>query len=251
MRPNASPVALFRRALLAALLVLPALANAAGAQSAAPDSTGQANAQDYSEAERIIFMTEHLGTLQPPQTLAYRFSRHGSLEPDFEDKVTLRLSPTAGGACCDGEADFLSAERRLVLPKVEDARANPVILYFLEHDVRDMNRLTKGQHNHFRKRIRMAIYQGARVEERALEYLGRTISARQVLIRPYEDDPNRNRFAQYADKQYMFWLSDQVPGGVFGIASRMNAGDAGAEPLIVEELYIEGATAPDMTALAR
>ncbi|HAF54901.1 MAG TPA: hypothetical protein DCL01_06735, partial [Thauera sp.] len=61
----------------------------------------------------------------------------------------------------------------------------------------------------------------------------------------------RNRFAQYADKQYMFWLSDQVPGGVFGIASRMNAGDAGAEPLIVEELYIEGATAPDMTALAR
>ena len=27
--------------------------------------------------------------------------------------------------------------------------------------------------------------------------------------------------------------------------------DAGAEPLIVEEMYLEGATPPDMTALAR
>lgn len=251
MRPNARPFPFARSALLAALLVLPALSSTAGAQSSGRAASGEAETQDYSDAERIIFMTEHLGALQPPQTLAYRFSRHGSLEPDFEDKVTLRLSPTAAGTCCDGEADFLSAERRLVLPEVEGARANPVILYFLEHDVRDMSRLTKGQHNHFRKRIRMAIYRGAQVEERALEYLGRPISARQVLIRPYEDDPNRDRFAQYADKQYVFWLSDEVPGGVFGMASRMNARDAGAEPLVVEELYLEGATAPDMTALAR
>lgn len=242
-------------AMLAVVLALPALASTANAQStvqsATPDTTPQANAQDYSEAERIIFMTEHLGKLQPPQTLAYRFNKHGSLEADFEDKVTLRLSPTAAGTCCTGEADFLSAERRLTLPTVEDARANPVILYFLEHDVRDMNRLTKGQQNHFRKRIRMAIYQGAKVEERALEYLGRPVAARQVLIAPYADDPNRGRFEQYADKQYVFWLSDEVPGGVFGIASRMNAADAGAEPLIVEELYLEGATPPDITALAR
>ena len=72
-----------------------------------------------------------------------------------------------------------------------------------------------------------------------------------MLIAPYADDPNRGRFEQYADKQYVFWLSDEVPGGVFGIASRMNAADAGAEPLIVEELYLEGATPPDITALAR
>ena len=242
-------------AMLAVVLALPALASTANAQStvqsATPDTTPQTSAQDYSEAERIIFMTEHLGKVQPPQTLAYRFNKHGSLEADFEDKVTLRLSPTAAGTCCTGEADFLSAERRLTLPTVEDARANPVILYFLEHDVRDMNRLTKGQQNHFRKRIRMAIYQGAQVEERALEYLGRPVAARQVLIAPYADDPNRGRFEQYADKQYVFWLSDEVPGGVFGIASRMNAADAGAEPLIVEELYLEGATPPDITALAR
>lgn len=228
---------------LVACLLMPLGAGAADG----PAST----TQDYSDAERIIFMTEHLGALQPPQTLAYRFRKHGSLEEDFEDRVTLRLSPTASGACCNGEADFLSDARRLRLPAVEDARANPVILYFLEHDVRDMNRLTKGQQNHFRKRIRMAIYQGARVEQRALEYLGRPISAQQVVISPYEDDPNRGRFEQYADKQYVFWLSNEVPGGVFGVASRMNARDAGAEPLMVEEMYLEGATPPDLTALAR
>lgn len=241
---RASPARLAR---LAALLILPALAAAAGAQSATQGS----GAQDYSAAERIVFMTEHLGNLQPPQTLAYRFTRRGSLEPAFEDKVTLHLSPTAAGTCCNGAADFLSAERRLALPEVEDARANPVILYFLEHDVRDMSRLTKGQQNHFRKRIRMAIYRGAKVEERALEYLGRPISARQVLIDPYQDDPNRGRFEQYANKQYVFWLSDEVPGGVFGMATRMNAAQAGVEPLIVEEMYLDGATPPDLAALAR
>ena len=255
MRPNARPAPLASIALIAAMLVLPALASSASAQSAAPEPTQepprQTNAQDYSDAERIIFMTEHLGKVQPPQTLADRFNKHGSLEADFEDKVTLRLSPTAGGTCCNGDADFLSAERRLALPEVEDARANPVVLYFLEHDVREMSRLTKGQQNYFRKRIRMAIYQGARVEERALEYLGRPVTARQVLITPYADDPSRGRFEQYADKQYVFWMSDEVPGGVFGIASRMNAKDASAEPLIVEELYLEGATPPDITALAR
>jgi hypothetical protein len=253
MRPTpfsalaARPARAARLVRFAALLALPALAAVASAQSA-----GRAtDVQDYSDAERIIFMTEHLGTVQPPQTLNYRFSRHGSLEADFEDRVTLRLTPSAAGTCCTSEADFLSAERRLTLPTVEDARANPVILYFLEHDVRDMSRITKGQQNHFRKRIRMAIYQGARVETRALEYLGRPINARQVLITPYDDDPNRGRFEQYADKQYVFWLSDEVPGGVFGVASRMAAKDAGAEPLIVDEMYLEGATPPDMTALAR
>ena len=70
-------------AMLAVVLALPALASTANAQStvqsATPDTTPQANAQDYSDAERIIFMTEHLGKVQPPQTLAYRFNKHGSL----------------------------------------------------------------------------------------------------------------------------------------------------------------------------
>lgn len=229
-------------AALAATLLLSVFAVSGFAQG---DGAGaKAGAQDYSDAERIIFIDEHLGALQPPQTLVYRFSRRGALEAGFEDRVTLRLSPSAAGSCCDGEVDFLGAERRLMLPTVEAARANPVILYFLEHDVREMSRLTQGQHNHFRRRIRMAIYQGAQVEERALEYQGRIITAREVLITPYADDPNRARFERFADKQYTFWISDEVPGGVFGIATRMNARDASTAPLMIEEMYLEGATAP-------
>ena len=82
-------------AMLAVVLALPVLPGTANAQSTAQPATAapapQTSAQDYSEAERIIFMTEHLGKVQPPQTLAYRFNKHGSLEAGFEDKVTLRL----------------------------------------------------------------------------------------------------------------------------------------------------------------
>lgn len=231
---------------LLAALAIASLTHAAGALAqAAPD------AQDYSPAERIIFMTEHLSAVSPPQTLEYRFRKHGTLEEGFEDKVALKLSATDAGTCCDAQADFLSAGRSTTLPEVEGARANPVILYFLEHDVREMNRLTKGQANHFRKRIRMAIYNGAKVEERRAEYAGKSIPVRQVTISPYDDDPNRERFSQYADKDYVFWLSDAVPGGVFGIATHMKSPEAGAEPLMVEEMFLAGATPLEPAAQGR
>jgi len=61
MRPLLRSTLSARLVLFAAML-LPGLASTVHAQSAAQD-TGK---QDYSDAERIIFMTEHLGTLQPP-----------------------------------------------------------------------------------------------------------------------------------------------------------------------------------------
>ena len=118
-------------------------------------------AEDYSVAERAIFMSNHLANVRPPATLHYRYVKSGSMEAGFEDRVTLRLSARADRSCCTASADFLSGERRLALPEVEAAAGNPVLLYFLERDIREMSRLTKGQSNYFRKRIRMAVYQAA------------------------------------------------------------------------------------------
>ncbi|MFN3986733.1 MAG: hypothetical protein ACK4KV_14655 [Rhodocyclaceae bacterium] len=235
---------------VATALIWPA---AASAQAIAPTAP-QAPATDYSEAETAIFLSEHLAGLAPPRTLEYHFRKHGSLEQAFEDKVRLKLAPTDSGGCCDATADFLSGMHSTSLPEVEDARANPVILYFLEHDVRDMNRLTQGQPNHFRKRIRMAIFNGAKVDPVQLTYQGQSVAARRVSFTPYADDPNRHRFARYADKHYVFWLSNAVPGGVFGMATWMRDSETApghAQPLVAEELYLDGATPPDLAASLR
>jgi hypothetical protein len=199
-----------------------------------------AAADDVSPAEKALFVTNHLATLKPPTTLRYSFRKSGTLEPGFDDKVSILLRAQPDGRCCAASAEFLSGSRRLSLPEVESAEGNPVILYFLERDIREMQRLTKGQPNYFRKRIRMAVYQGAAMNETSVGYLGRSVAARQITVAPYVDDPLRPRFETLAEKRYVFTLSDQVPGGVVSIRSQVDG--TGAPPLLVEEMTLEGAT---------
>lgn len=201
--------------------------------------------KDYSAAERAIFMTDQFAKLRPPMTLRYQFRRGGSLEPAFDDKVSIALKAKAGGQCCDAAGEFLSGERRIELPPVDGATANPVTLFYLERDIREMERLTKGKAAYFRKRIRMAIYQGAQQRDVTLRYRGKAVAGREFTITPYADDPNRPRFEQLANKRYVFTLSDAVPGGIYAIRAQVAdlAKGAAAPPLLTEELLIEGAEA--------
>jgi hypothetical protein len=126
------------------------------------------------------------------------------------------------------------------MPEVEAAQGNPVLMYFLEHDVREMQRLTSGSADHFRRRIRLALAGASTLGELKLSYLGQTVAGQEVLVSPYLDDPNRPRFERYAHKAYRFLLSDGVPGGVFGVRTRIDGPGQDRAPLIAEELTIAG-----------
>lgn len=225
-----------RRSLVCLLL-------ASVATIAAPPSRA-ADAQDFSVAERALFMTPQLAGLKPPTTLAYTFRRTGSLEPAFDDRVGIKLTARADGTCCAASGQFLSGARQERTAEVESAEGNPVTLYFLDHDIAEMKRLTGGAQNYFRKLIRMAIYQGAQVRDTRLRYRGREVAGREIAITPYVADPLRGRYTKFAGKQYLFTLSSAVPGGVYGIRTVVPGESPNAPPLIVEELTIDGAGAP-------
>lgn len=225
------------------ILILPCLRLAAAALALATMSAPVLAAEDYSPAERALFMTNHLAGTKPPTTLRYSFSKAGSMEEGFEDKVAVKLKAAKGGKCCLAEAEFLNGARRLSLPEIDQAEGNPAVLYFLERDIREMNRLTKGQQNYFRKRIRMAVYQGAQVQDVTVSYRGKSVPAREIRIAPYVDDPLRVRFEKLANKTYVFTLSDAVPGGLYAIRTRIAGETADAAPLIVEEMVVDGGTA--------
>ena len=199
-------------------------------------------ADDFSPAERALFMSNQFASLTPPVTLRYKYHKSGSLEPGFEDQVAVNLSAQANGKCCTANTDFLTGARRLALPEVEAADGNPVVLYFLERDIREMSRLTKGQPNYFRKRIRMAVFGDAKLRELSLPYRGANVAARRITITPYLDDPLRSRFEKLATKQYDFTLSDAVPGGVYAIRTLVSGESASAGPVLVEEMVLEGAS---------
>ena len=201
-------------------------------------------ASDFSAAEQALFLGTPLAGMKPPQTLDYGFRRTGTLEPAFDDTVKLDLKARADGRCCAVTPRFFSGERAVKQPEVDNAQGNPAVMYFLERDIREMQRLTGGQANYFRKRIRMAVYQGATLRELKLPFRGQPVAVKEFTIAPYLDDPNRPRFQKLADKRYAFYVSDAVPGGLYAIRTRIDGAAPADAPLMLEEMLLEGGESP-------
>ena len=198
-------------------------------------------AKDFSVAERLLFMSSQLKGIKLPTTLNYSFRKSGSMEEGFDDKVGVSFGPQPDGKCCAGKGSFLSGSRAVPMPDVEGGEGNPVTMYFLEHDVREMQRLTKGSQTYFRKRIRMAIFNGATVRDVSLPYKGRAVDGKEITITPYRDDPNSQKFEKLLGKTYQFLLSDAVPGSVYAIRTRVDAAAPDGKPLLLEEMLLDGA----------
>lgn len=96
-----------------------------------------------------------------------------------------------------------------------------MLLGFLERDIAEMKRLTGGSTAYFRKRIRMALAEGAQVTSQTITYQGKSLPAQAVRIQPYLNDPMHARFEQYLHKTYTFVVSEQVPGGVYQLRSSL------------------------------
>jgi hypothetical protein len=196
-------------------------------------------AEALSQAERRLFVDHHLQGLPIPVTLRYALVRTGTLEPQRHDEMRLVLQPGRDGRVT--ATGGLAAEAQ-ALPPIDDAKANPAVLYFLEHDVRDMQRLTGGQANHFRRRIRGALADAATLEETTVRHRGRILPAVELRIAPYVDDPVRGRYERFAAKQYSFVLADGVPGRVVQMRMRVPGPSAGGPPLLQETLTLEDAS---------
>ena len=197
-------------------------------------------ATDFSAAEQALFIDNHMATLRPPTTLRYAYRKTGSLEEAFDDKVDVLLTAQPDGSCCAASAKFFTGARQFRQPEVEGVQGNPAIFYFLERDIREMERLTKGKANYFRKRIRMAVFQGASIRDITLPYGGQQVAVREISISPYLDDPNRSRYEKLANKTYVFLMAKAVPGGLYGIRTRIDSGAAGQPPLMAEEMQLQG-----------
>jgi hypothetical protein len=195
-------------------------------------ATGAPAAQPVSQAETLLFETDHLQGLRAPATLSYAFRKSGNVEPGFDDTVQLELVEANGKK--KASLHFLTGPRKHDLPAVEDAHGNPVLLGFLEYDIATMKRLTGGSTNYFRKRIRMALAEAARVTREPIAYGGRQLQAHVIRIQPYLNDPLHARFEKYVGKTYTFVVSEQVPGGVYQVRTALGTGavsrSAGAQP---------------------
>ena len=181
-----------------------------------------ADPSQFSVAEKRLFIDDHLRSLPGPATLEYIYTKRGSLESPVDDTARVIVAPPSAGGSQSVKVEYLSDTRKLELSDIDAANANPVILFFLEREVREMHRLTGGSINYYRKRIRMALAEGGQVEAVMLNIGPRRIAATEIHIAPYRDDPARSRYEKFAEKTYIFTLSDDVPGKVVELRSELS-----------------------------
>ena len=178
---------------LVATAVALAISVAAWAQESSP----------ISQAERRLFVDDHLSNLHAPTTLRYAFVKTGTLEPGRRDELSIVLRPGGDGRCCVASGGF-AGEQEAPLPQIEDAKANPV---------------------HLRIRHRRG--------------RGQMLPAVELRVTPYADDPMRGRYERFAAKQYVFVLADGVPGGVVEMRSSVPGPTADGAPLLQETLTLQ------------
>ncbi|WP_354687663.1 hypothetical protein [Cupriavidus necator] len=206
-------------------------AAAAVAQQAAPQD------DPIKPAERLLFMADHLGNAGAPSDLVYELEKTGSLVPAKKDTVHVRLARNNAAGGKDLEASVSDGAGAVRLSLDTATKSNPVILYFLEKDIAEMHQLTGGQARYFQKRIRLALARAPEIVPVKMKLDGRQVQAQQIVIQPYLDDPNHERFEKLVGKRYTFVLSEQMPGKVLLLKSEIpGSGQDFAHPLQTETL---------------
>ncbi|NBU58935.1 MAG: hypothetical protein EBS23_04015 [Betaproteobacteria bacterium] len=205
--------------------------------------TGLKPKDEITPAEQLVFLDEHLSNLKSATTLTYGFVKQGNMEKGFSDMVEENVAVDGKGKTV--KAKFLSGLNSKEFSPIEGANSNPVILHFLERDLSEMQRLTTGQPNYFRKRIRAALAEGPEIKSVKFNWNGKQVDAKSVSVEPYMSDPMvhdpaRAAYKRYRGKRYTFVLSDAVPGKVaemrFTIPDLALAGEAAYEKPLLEEV---------------
>jgi hypothetical protein len=186
---------------------------------------------DISQAETLLFLDDHFTAVRPPTRLRYSFRETLQGAPERTSELDLALAAKAGGGCCAVSAEEKGGPAFAVLPSVDEAKANPVILYFLERDIRQMQGLTGGQSGYFRRLIRLSLAEDAKLGDTTVRYRGRELPAREIEVQPYRDDPRRDQYAPLAAKTYRFVLARDVPGGIYQLRTLVPGETAGAPAL--------------------
>src|SRR5690349_18993395 len=153
-------------------------------------------------------MQPHMNGVEPQTELDYAVDYSG---PPAKVNDTLRVLVVSPG---NSKNDARVTDRTGNVNIPGGLPCNPAIIYFLEHDITEMEQLTGGQRRYFQQRVRMALAAGPAITPVSSESLGlgKHAKAQQIVIQPYLNDPNSERFAKYTGKRYTFVMADDVPG---------------------------------------
>jgi len=182
-----------------------------------------ADERPLSPAQVALFESNHLKEIGHPVVLDYSFRHRGGAGGDFDDQVSADIRTIHQDGRKDVWIDFLSGERHVNFPPALGFNGNPLLMFFLEHDVIEMHDVTGGATQYFRNRIRQAFVDRAEMHPVDVEIGGVKRSGTEIAVTPFRGDPNLAHSPTFAEKTYHFILSDAVPGTLYEIRTSLPA----------------------------
>lgn len=199
---------------------------------------GEGNSDEpMSPANTLLFMSDHLATVQQPSAFHYDFRKSGALEQGFTDMIDVNVTAVAPDGSKDVRLQYFTGERAREFPPVSRAKGNPILLLFLQRDVGEMQRLTEGNWRYFQRVIKLAFANGAEVKPVEFDFNGQNVKGTEIRITPYLNDPHAG-LEKYSAKYYVFTLSEAVPGWIYQIRSVIPEKGAGSNRVLMEESII-------------
>lgn len=153
---------------------------------------------------------------------------------DYSSIVTL----PAGGGTGDSTVSVALREGRVAaleeqeiggdaprgLGRFKASVGNPLGMYFLERTVRSVSEQTGGSPFYLRNRFKDALRATDGTREVEVMWNGHPIPATEIVMAPFEDDPNRARLGAFADLQVRLIVAEAVPGWYHKLSAQAGNG---------------------------
>jgi len=190
-----------------AILTIASMAMPAQAEGPPAEDT-----RPLSPAQVALFETPHLRNVDRAETLDYGIVREGGA--DFRDKVALHIRRVNPDGSKNLAFDYLTGERQVKFPELDNFRGNPLLMLTLERDVAEMKEHVGLSTSYFRNKIREAFVTSAVIADASFDLAGMAVPAQEITVRPFEGDRRLERIPSLQAKTYVFVLADAVPGTI-------------------------------------
>ncbi len=198
------------RLLCASAMALAALCSAVASSPARAGETPPEDSRPLSAAQIALFETPHLRNVARAETLDYSYVREGPA--GFTDKIALHIRRVNADGTKNVAFDYLTGERQVRFPELDNFQGNPLLMLALERDVNDMKGQVGLSTSYFRNKIREAFVTKAAVTQATFDLQGATVPAQVITVQPFEGDQRLERIPSLQAKTYSFVLADAVPG---------------------------------------
>ena len=197
----------------------------------------------FSEINNELFDKAHLKNISEPGILHYQYTKESFIDGEREDTIDMTVTNIRNTGRKDTSFEFFTGKYKRPYQDRNNQQGNGVFVLYLEFDIREMDRLTGGDWAYFQRKIRWALAKGAVKKEIEFEYQGQSVKGYRNIIQPFANDPRKDRYSLYANKYYIFTMSEEIPGEIYQIRTIVPDGkkwQEGDEVLTEEVLTFVG-----------